>query len=987
MLLGIAGCSGGGQGEFERETAPEAAIGVTRQAIDATHNTVTVTVDEYWFDEGFDLLDDRDMRATITIDGTSAYKDLEPGCCDGISAIGIPRSSGVTWAKDIPLGVTPFDLKIEMFEDDGDSEDNDRQDITPNGGGSDMNLTVDIDLLRARFNVVGDGQIPSFCGFTGCSICSGPRGQGDGLCFTMTTESLCKLNVANTHDGNCDGIDENCNGLIDDGYVELSYCPLCPGKSSCVNGEEKIPPCVSECNVAPRVTTEWTSYNNGWDFDVAADKLCMISATAAANAPAGNVVCTTEAEGINSHLDLIPTAATFTTGCDTTHCSSHISLDPLGRIWATNPDGIWTTLSAGGPLQVVAQKPAGCSSIQQIELVGPADRNYFGPTARPFVRCGTNLFELVPGESRWISYAQPAWSMGASPRNAFALSLNAPFSATNDKPFLYLMNADGTFQKPWILRGPEDKVGGAFVMFQADPFAQIWQWDGSKLLPVADLNAPLPVPLLDRGKYDILNARQTDPGGQPLKIAEGGGLNIGGPSRTGFTDALWILNDTFRVYSYEVAEIPAAVKDSLRGDDAVPETAAFAFLSGQTPNAVCRDATLDAGPACSAFADASTIDAGSNDPNGDPLTVSLSSAGLFPVGTTSVALTASDGQTSSACSATVTVRDKTPPVLTLPPAMPAALCQTSGMVNIGQATATDNCNAVVTGQVIAINGVTLAQPTDVVGGQAALGIGTNTVRWTATDGVNQVVKLQTVTVGAKMQASQAFLVDDFATVQVSAGTFAAILSSGTLETRIGAGAKVGAIVSKGPVSVAGDALVQGSIVSGGAVTVSPTASTGVVTRNAIVNLPSLPSLPTFPSATGGSFILDSGADQSRAPGSYGAVTLNSNSTLRLGAGDYFFRTLTINSSVRVIVSPTTRIFVRDQLDYRSPFISSSGAPQAITLGFAGTGTLILETGFNGTLIAPSAQVVFGNGPPRTFSGSFYGRILEVRPGQVLACLP
>src|SRR5690242_14790802 len=100
MLVGIAGCSGGGPEEFERGTEPESAIAVTHQAIDMTHNTVTVTVDEYWFDEGFDLLDDRDMRATVTIDGTSDYKDLEPGCCDGISAIGIPRFSSATWTKD-----------------------------------------------------------------------------------------------------------------------------------------------------------------------------------------------------------------------------------------------------------------------------------------------------------------------------------------------------------------------------------------------------------------------------------------------------------------------------------------------------------------------------------------------------------------------------------------------------------------------------------------------------------------------------------------------------------------------------------------------------------------------------------------------------------------------------------------------------------------------------------------------------------------------
>jgi hypothetical protein len=636
---------------------------------------------------------------------------------------------------------------------------------------------------------------------------------------------------------------------------------------------------------------------------------------------------------------------------------------------------------------VVTEKPAACASVDQIELVGPADRDYFGPTARPFIRCGTNLFELIPGESRWISHTQPAWSMGASPRNTFGLFLNAPFSPTNDKPFLYIMNPDNTFLNPWILRDPEDKVGGAFVMFHADPFAEIWQWTGTMLKPVADLSKPLSVPLLDRGKYDVLNAFQTDPGGQPMKIAEGGGLKIGGPSRAGFTDVLWILNDSFRIYSYEVGEIPAAVKDNLRGDDAVPETAAFAFITGQTPSAVCKDVTLDAGPTCMAFADAGTIDAGSFDPNGDPLTLSLSSPGLFPVGTTEVALTADDGQTTNTCSATVRVMDSTPPVITLPPTANVALCQTSGTVNVGQATAQDNCGALITGQLIAINGVTLAQPIAVVGGQAPLGVGTNTIRWTATDGLNQSVKLQTVTVGAKIQASQAFLVDDRGIVQVSSGVGAAILSSGTLETHIGANAHVGSISSRGPVSVADRAVVQGPIISGSTVNASLTASTGPITQNATISLPPLPTLPAFPSPSGGSFTLDNGADQTRAPGSYGTVILNGGSTLRLAAGDYFFRTLTINSNVRVIVTANTRIFVRDKLDYRSPFTRSTGQPQAIALGFASSGTLLLEAAFTGSLIAPGAWVIFGNGAPLTFTGSFYGRILEVRPDIVLACLP
>jgi hypothetical protein len=214
---------------------------------------------------------------------------------------------------------------------------------------------------------------------------------------------------------------------------------------------------------------------------------------------------------------------------------------------------------------------------------------------------------------------------------------------------------------------------------------------------------------------------------------------------------------------------------------------------------------------------------------------------------------------------------------------------------------------------------------------------------------------------------------------------AAVLSSGAQETRVDTDALVGAIMSVGPVRVL-DRSVAGAILSAGDVTVSPTASAGIITRFGSVVLPALPSLPSFPSPSAGSFSLDSGQNQSRAPGSYDSVTLNGGSTLVLASGDYFFRSLTINTSVRVIVSPNTRIFVRDQLTFRSPFILANGTPQAITLGYAGT-SLSLQAAFSGTLVAPAALVVFGAAQPTSNRGSFYARAIEVRPGSTLTCAP
>jgi hypothetical protein len=87
--------------------------------------------------------------------------------------------------------------------------------------------------------------------------------------------------------------------------------------------------------------------------------------------------------------------------------------------------------------------------------------------------------------------------------------------------------------------------------------------------------------------------------------------------------------------------------------------------SNTPPTAVCANVTANAGPACTADA---SIDNGSFDPDGDPITVAQSPAGPYPIGTTLVTLTVTDSHgASSSCTATVTVVDSTAPTLTLNP--------------------------------------------------------------------------------------------------------------------------------------------------------------------------------------------------------------------------------------------------------------------------------------------------------------------------------
>lgn len=110
------------------------------------------------------------------------------------------------------------------------------------------------------------------------------------------------------------------------------------------------------------------------------------------------------------------------------------------------------------------------------------------------------------------------------------------------------------------------------------------------------------------------------------------------------------------------------------------------YSTNQAPVALCQDVTVAAGGSCNANA---SVDDGSYDPDGDTLTLTQDPAGPYPVGTTSVTLTATDPDgESSSCSATVTVVDEAIPVIS---------CNSTPTIRPRDtpvsftATATDNC--------------------------------------------------------------------------------------------------------------------------------------------------------------------------------------------------------------------------------------------------------------------------------------------------------
>ena len=97
-----------------------------------------------------------------------------------------------------------------------------------------------------------------------------------------------------------------------------------------------------------------------------------------------------------------------------------------------------------------------------------------------------------------------------------------------------------------------------------------------------------------------------------------------------------------------------------------------------------------------------------------------------------------------------------------------------------------------------------------------------------------------------------------------------------------------------------------------------------------------------------------------APGQYGSVTTNTGGTLNLSSGTYYFEELHLNSGSTINLNqadgPIILYVATSDLNLRGTMVPSPAGSPDLLVAYLGTSPVILDTRFDGAIVAPSTSV-------------------------------
>ncbi len=233
-----------------------------------------------------------------------------------------------------------------------------------------------------------------------------------------------------------------------------------------------------------------------------------------------------------------------------------------------------------------------------------------------------------------------------------------------------------------------------------------------------------------------------------------------------------------------------------------------------------------------------------------------------------------------------------------------------------------------------------------------------------------------------LSATSTLKIDDRVTVNETNGNPATIANLGTATLQIGTDGHLGDIWSLGPVTIADRTVVNGTIHGAVSVTTGNSVTVKAKDNKSFTTTTSTSSV-TFPTTNAGGFDLEPGATGRLGPGSYGAVAVKSRSTFHVSTGSYLIESLDLEPQSTLTLDTTSGpivFYVRSSVILRGTITSITDA-RDFTLIYLGTTPLAVEAPFNGTIVAPSAQVNVTSVQPLT--GAYFAAGIEVYPGDTV----
>jgi DNA-binding protein YbaB len=221
--------------------------------------------------------------------------------------------------------------------------------------------------------------------------------------------------------------------------------------------------------------------------------------------------------------------------------------------------------------------------------------------------------------------------------------------------------------------------------------------------------------------------------------------------------------------------------------------------------------------------------------------------------------------------------------------------------------------------------------------------------------------------------------------------FGTMGNAGSQGTTLGQSSNFGSIVSRAPVIIGSLTHVHGLLQTESVLVADSTVVIdGPTTQNTAVVLPVLQLSANFPTTVENPISLGTNVHASAPPAYYRSITLGGGSQLTLTAGVYFTDALNLATNSKIIVDATNGpvvFWVKNSFTFKGAFVDKAGVFPRIWVGYLGTTGVTLETPYQGSLVAPNAQITLPTVGAPKHVGSFHALHLQVGPSQTICHHP